>query len=169
MCQELLTEHFGLVIFLPTPSRLLCCGRSLWERELTASLVELYFKNRNLLDDLNMGYSVTILTGELCGRYRRTHVYSGAVIHFTFKLQPPTPSRHAACVRCKGALSFHIAKWDFFSSILVFSPFTQGFGVRVQLPLYKQCRQQLVVLPLLPTQKRVVLTYGRLLELVQNA
>jgi len=94
--------------------------------------------------------------GGLGGRYRRTHVYSDAVIHFTFKLRPQLllVMRHAACVRCKGALSFHIAKWVFFSSMLAFSPFTQVFGVRVQLPLYKQCRQQLVVLPLLPLQKK---------------
>jgi hypothetical protein len=103
LCQELLPEIFGLVILLPTPSRLLCCGRSLWECELKASWVELYFKNRNLLDDLNVGYSVMILTGKLYDRYRRTHIYSGAVIHFIFKLQPHPPlvMRHAFGARVR--------------------------------------------------------------------
>lgn len=30
---------------------------------MTASVAELCYKTRNLLDDLNVGYSVTILTG----------------------------------------------------------------------------------------------------------
>jgi hypothetical protein len=64
---------------------------------MTASMEELYFKNRNLLDDLNMGYSVKIFTGEFPARYRHTYVDSGAVVHFTFKPQPQPPlvMRHA--------------------------------------------------------------------------
>jgi hypothetical protein len=64
---------------------------------MTASMVKLYFKNRNLLDDLNMGYSVRIFTRELRARSRRTDVDSGAVVHFTFKPQPQPPlvMRHA--------------------------------------------------------------------------
>ena len=102
-------------------------------------------------------------------RYRRTHVDSGAVVHFIFKTQPQSPlvMRHAFGARVCSL--FLLQNGTSFLPFLAFSPFTQGFGVRVHLPLHKQCRQQLVVLPPSSQKKKgVVLTYDRLLELVQN-
>jgi hypothetical protein len=81
-------------------------------------LLELHFKNTNLLVDQNVGVTYG-------------HVSNAVVIHFTFKLQPPSLSHLVACVECKGLLSFLTAKWAFYYSLLVFSLFTQDFDVRV--------------------------------------
>lgn len=124
--------------------------------------MELHFKNRNFLADLSM---VTMLRGELRARYRLTHVYSGAVTHFTFKLQPHPPLvlRHAFGARVRSPFILQNG-----TSFLPFQP-----SLLLRKALTCVCVTLIQTMPAAtrgppPTQKGGV-DICRLLELVKNA